>query len=188
MERTICRLRRVVLTRREIVSQIVMKLREDQRQAVGKVSAERTRLEARLTGIRRRMDAAYSDKLDGKISEDFWERKMRDWQIEEQQVKMAIQALSNAEAGDGALDAERIFELANKAYSLYVSQNPSCTHDKSGRLTRPCNSSPFGFGVPEINRFAVSSRLRSFLIDSANLGPAAISEDQIRSSSSKTWS
>lgn len=71
----------------DVVSQIVTKLREDQRQAVGKVSAERTRLEARLTGIRNRMDAAYTDKLDSKISEEFWERKMRDWQMEEQQVK-----------------------------------------------------------------------------------------------------
>ena len=108
----------------EIVSQIVTKLREDQRQAVGKVSAERTRLEARLTGIRNRMDAAYTDKLDAKISEEFWERKMSDWQMEEQQVKMAIQGLSNADTGDRAANAQRIFELANKAYSLYVSENP----------------------------------------------------------------
>jgi hypothetical protein len=91
----------------EVVSQIVTKLRDDQRQAAGKVSADRTRLDARLTGIRNRMDAAYTDKLDGKISEEFWERKMHDWQMEEQQV-----------------NAQRIFELANKAYSQHVSQNP----------------------------------------------------------------
>ena len=108
----------------EIVSQIVATLREDQKQAVGKVSAERTRLESRLTSIRNRMDAAYSDKLDGTIPHDFWERKMSDWGMEEQQVKIAIQGLSSAEMGDRALDAQRIFELANKAHSLYVSQNP----------------------------------------------------------------
>jgi hypothetical protein len=108
----------------EVVSRIVTTLREDQRQAVGKVKAEGTRMEARLTGIRNRMDAAYSDKLDGKIPEDFWERKMSDWRIGEQQVKMAIQGFANAEFGDRALDAQRIFELANKAHLLYVSQNP----------------------------------------------------------------
>jgi hypothetical protein len=43
--------------------------------------------------------------------------------MEEQQVKMAMQGLSNAETGDRALDAQRILELANKAYSLYVSQD-----------------------------------------------------------------
>jgi hypothetical protein len=48
---------------------------------------------------------------------------MSDWRMEEQQIKMAIQGLSQAETGDRALDAQRIFELANKAYLLYVSQD-----------------------------------------------------------------
>src|SRR5206468_11168586 len=95
----------------------------DQRESANKVSAERSRLDARLTNIRKRMDDAYTDKLDGKITEDFWERKSNDWRMEEQQVKMAIQGLDSAETGDRALDAERIFELANKAYLLYVSQD-----------------------------------------------------------------
>jgi hypothetical protein len=107
----------------DVVSQIVTTLRNDQQQSVSKVSAERSRLEGRLTTIRKRMDDAYADKLDGKIPEDFWERKMNDWRMEEQQVKMAIHGLSSAETGDRALDAQRIFELANKAYSLYVSQD-----------------------------------------------------------------
>ena len=48
---------------------------------------------------------------------------MSDWRTEEQQVKTAIQGLSTAETGDRALDAQKIFELANRAYLLYVSQN-----------------------------------------------------------------
>jgi hypothetical protein len=56
------------------------------------------------------------------ITEDYWTLKKTDWLMEEQQVKMAIAALENAEAGDRALSAEKIFELANRAYSLYVSQ------------------------------------------------------------------
>jgi hypothetical protein len=36
---------------------------------------------------------------------------------------MAIQGLETAVTGDRALDAQRTFELANRAYSLYVSQN-----------------------------------------------------------------
>lgn len=54
-----------------IVSQIVATLREDQNQAEGRVSVEQKRLESRLTAIRNRMDAAYADKLDSKIPEDF---------------------------------------------------------------------------------------------------------------------
>ena len=51
------------------------------------------RLEGRLTAIRNRMDSAYADRLDGKIPEDFWGRKMSDWRMEEQQVKIAIVGL-----------------------------------------------------------------------------------------------
>ena len=49
----------------------------------------------------------------------------RDWagRIEEQQVRLAIDALNHAESGDKALDAERRFKLANKTYSLYILQN-----------------------------------------------------------------
>ncbi len=57
------------------------------------------------------------------ISQEFWQRKTNDWRLEEEQVKMALNALDSSQTGDRAIDAERIFELANKAYSLYVSQN-----------------------------------------------------------------
>lgn len=106
-----------------VVSEIVAKLQGDKRQTVGKISAEQTRLDSRLASIRHRMDAAYSDKLDGKIPEDFWERKMSEWRLEEQQVQMAISGLINAETSGRAFDAQRVFELANKAHSLYLSQN-----------------------------------------------------------------
>jgi hypothetical protein len=108
----------------EVVSRIVAVLREDQSSAGARIAAERTRLEARLASIRTRMDKAYEDKLDGVIEPEFFDRKMTDWRGQEQQIRMAMQGLEDAKSSDRALDAERIFELANKAYSLYVSQNP----------------------------------------------------------------
>ena len=39
------------------------------------------------------MDAAYVDKLDGKISEEFWEREAGEWRLEEQRVKRALDDL-----------------------------------------------------------------------------------------------
>ena len=59
------------------------------------------------------------------MTEEFWERKASDWRTEEQQVMMAIQGLNAADTSDRALEAEKVFELANKAYSLYLSQNPT---------------------------------------------------------------
>jgi len=107
----------------EIVAQIVATLREDQNQAESRLEKERARLESRRTSIRNRMDVAYVDKLDGKIPEDFWERKMTEWRTEEQRVKLAMDGLASTQSADRALDAQRVFELANKAYLLYLSQD-----------------------------------------------------------------
>ena len=43
-------------------------------------------LKQRLTSIQRRIDRAYLDKLDGKVSENFWQRKATEWQMEADQV------------------------------------------------------------------------------------------------------
>jgi len=80
-------------------------------------------LEQRQALLRRRIDQAYQDKLDGKISEEFWARKSTEWQAEEQQVLVSIQQLRTARP-ERLLDAARILELANKAYFLYVKQPP----------------------------------------------------------------
>jgi site-specific DNA recombinase len=121
----------------EIVAKIVAMLHEDQSQVENRLERERVRLEFRLTSIRNRMDSAYVDKLDGKIPEDFWERKMTEWRTEEQQVKLAIDGLDSTESTDRALDAQRVFELANKAYLLYVSQDST---EKAKLLRMMCSN------------------------------------------------
>ena len=87
-------------------------------------AAHRVGLEQRLASVRRRMDQGYQDKQDGKIPEDFWERKMSEWRVEEQRIQSAINGLQQSSA-DSVLSAKRILELANKAYSLYLTQNPT---------------------------------------------------------------
>jgi hypothetical protein len=107
----------------EIVARVVAMLQSDEAAAANRATAERTRLELRLTAVRNRIAAAYTDKLDGKITEDFWERKANDWRAEEQQLMLAIDGVGSADPASRALAAEKAFELANKAYSLYLSQN-----------------------------------------------------------------
>lgn len=93
---------------------------ENQKDAESKVNADRSRFEGRLLAVRNRMDAAYIDKLDGKITDEFWERKIADWRLEERQVKLVLDDMGTEHR---ALSAERTLELANKAYLLYVSQD-----------------------------------------------------------------
>jgi len=81
-------------------------------------------LEQRLATVRRRIDQAYQDKLDAKISEEFWARKSSEWRADEQQIQNSLLQLKNA-SPERLLDATRILELANKAYFLYVKQPPA---------------------------------------------------------------
>jgi len=80
------------------------------------------RLTSRLALVQHRLDQAYQDKLDGKISEEFCIRKSGEWQAEENQIRASLQALETARP-ERLLDAARILELANKAYFLYVKQD-----------------------------------------------------------------
>ncbi len=51
------------------------------------------RLRGRLNSVRGRLDQSYIDKLDGKISEDFWARKSDEWRAEEQRICAELLAL-----------------------------------------------------------------------------------------------
>src|SRR5713226_8914532 len=107
-----------------VLTQLQQSLCRDQQSVRNEASARREKLAQRLAAVRRRMDQGYQDKLDGKIPEDFWERKMSEWRAEEHQIQMAIGGLQEPVA-ERVLAANRTLELANKAYSLYLTQNPA---------------------------------------------------------------
>jgi hypothetical protein len=48
------------------------------------------------------MDAAYCDRLGGKITEDFWQRKQTDWQAEEMRIQSRLGVIAK-----GAKSEER---------------------------------------------------------------------------------
>ena len=89
-----------------------------------RAASDRAGLELRLDEVRRRIDQSYTDKLDGKISEDFWQRKTIEWQAEEQRIDKALIEL-HAGTDDRIRDAKRILELANKAHFLYLTRTPA---------------------------------------------------------------
>jgi site-specific DNA recombinase len=82
------------------------------------------RLQQRLTTVRRRLDRAYLDKLDGHITEGFWNAKSAEWHEEEGRLLAEISELDQAKPGR-LLDGVRILELAHKAYFLYLRQSPA---------------------------------------------------------------
>jgi site-specific DNA recombinase len=97
-------------------------LARDQEQAQTVITAQRNALHPRLSAVRRRIDQAYQDKLDGRIPEEFWERKMTEWTREERSIQDALARLEQP-TNKQLLTAQRTLELANKAYSLYLTRN-----------------------------------------------------------------
>jgi site-specific DNA recombinase len=115
----------------DVLATLQRSLLHDKGQAEARVRAERERLQQRLLQVRGRMERAYLDRLDGKITEEFWESRSSSWNQEEQQIQLAIQALEQ-QSPEKILDGVRILELANKAYFLYLRQPPA----EQGKLLR----------------------------------------------------
>jgi DNA invertase Pin-like site-specific DNA recombinase len=109
----------------EVVRSIGASLQGVHVQMRNQSAQERARLERELAALQSRMDAAYTDKLDGKITGEFWQRKQADWQTEEFRIKSLISSLAEGKSGERLLDVQRILELAQKAYFLYLTRKPA---------------------------------------------------------------
>ena len=83
---------------------------------MGVLNAQKTKLELRI-------HQAYVEKLDGKITEDFYVSLTEKWQEELEQIKIAITKHENADSNYLA-QGNHILELCNKAYDLYLRQTP----------------------------------------------------------------
>jgi len=108
----------------EILAQLQRSLLHDEGRDEAHGKSEKERLRCRLAQLRRRAEQAYVDKLDGKITEAFWEAKSSEWNQEEQQIHMALDGLKQP-SPEKMWNGIRILELANKAYFLYVKEQPA---------------------------------------------------------------
>ncbi len=78
-----------------------------------------TRLQAEFKKYDDRMDKLYDDRTKGDVGEDFYSRKMKQWQEEQKRISseiMAHQRANNAYLEEGV----RILKVASKAYTLFM--------------------------------------------------------------------
>jgi site-specific DNA recombinase len=83
-------------------------------QAIGRLRAEYDRLQ-------RRIDAMYTDKLDGKIGGDFYDRMATQWREEQRHCLRDIERHQDAEQSYMD-DGVKILELARNAHALFECQ------------------------------------------------------------------
>jgi site-specific DNA recombinase len=108
----------------DILAQLQHALLHDKSRAEAHGKSEDERLNRRLLQVRHRIEQAYLDKLDGKITETFWAAKSSEWNREEQQIVAGLARLQ-PQNPEKLLDGVRTLELANKAYFLYLKQPPA---------------------------------------------------------------
>ncbi len=82
-----------------------------------------TRLQAELTKIQGRIDTMYEDKLDGRITQEFFDRKSKDWKAEMEKIMETIHA--HQKANHNYLDEGiKLLEMASKSHKTFMEQNP----------------------------------------------------------------
>lgn len=81
--------------------------------------SEILRLTNRAEVLRSRLSKIYVDKLDGKISEDFWVEKNNEWTLEHAKILREIEAHSKANVNYMAQGANLV-ELLENLYTHYI--------------------------------------------------------------------
>ena len=84
-------------------------------------AAQVAALERQAALTQERLDAIYEDKLDGKISEEFWERKSGEWRQKQVEARAAIERHERANQYYFE-DGIRVLSLAHRAYDLWLQQ------------------------------------------------------------------
>jgi site-specific DNA recombinase len=120
-----------------------------------------TRLTTEHAQLQNRLDQMYVDKLDGKVSESFYDRKAGEWRAEQDRIAEAIEEhrLADRSYADAGV---QLLELAGGAYDAFVSQGSeerrkllqlvvSNSTWKHGRLALDLHS-PFDLILKEASR------------------------------------
>jgi site-specific DNA recombinase len=108
-----------------ISNRIVESLQSDMGNSERKRVEQLKDTEQRLAALQTRMDRIYEDKLDEKIDEAFWTRKMSEYRDQEHMLETAIAGLREPLTSENVLTVKRIFELAQRAQFLYLTRNPA---------------------------------------------------------------
>lgn len=80
-----------------------------------------TELQREHQKLQKRLDSIYDDKLDGNITQEFYNEKTVNWRREQKDILKKIESHQNADE-NYIEEGVRILELANRAYDLYQHQ------------------------------------------------------------------
>jgi DNA invertase Pin-like site-specific DNA recombinase len=123
-----------------VAETIVASLSSDRARAESERQKRMDATQQRIATLRTRMDQMYEDKLDGKIDDEFWARKMNEWREQERRLESEFSRFKVEVTADSVLTAKYILELANQAHSLYLTRNHAERAQLLKRVLLNCNT------------------------------------------------
>ncbi|AXK61154.1 recombinase family protein [Candidatus Chromulinivorax destructor] len=121
----------------EIQTIILQGLRESFKDKIEYHNALISELEQQIKRLQNRIDQTYLDKLDGKISEAFWQTKTKEWSTEQENLNDKLFAAKKADV-HYLENADFIIELAQNAGQLFKTGNTAKKRRVIDMLTSNC--------------------------------------------------
>ena len=146
----------------EVADTIVASLDSDRARSDSERQKRMESTKQRLAVLRTRMDQIYDDKLDGKIGDEFWARKMNEWREQERRLESEMSCLKLGITEDSILTVKEILELANRAHFLYLTRNHAERAQLLKRVLLNCDTD--GVSLWPIYRYPydlISQRVRN---------------------------
>src|SRR5690606_3985607 len=115
--------RRIEITA-EVADWIAEALRESQDDKERFHRAAVLRLQQQYIGVQAKIDRAYEDRLAGRVSDDLWQRKSKEWEQELADIRRD-RALHESARHAYMAKGSKILELAQPAPAQFLTQNPA---------------------------------------------------------------
>lgn len=106
----------------EQIKEIMIALKDIHSKKIEYCNSSRERIEKQVHLLQKRIDSIYIDKIDEKISEEFWLEKHNQWQKEKEILSSKLNSLNTADK-NYFINANLILELAKNAHRLYLRQS-----------------------------------------------------------------
>lgn len=109
----------------EVGDCILSELAKDSGEEAAAKEAQRALIRQEIGRLNTRIEQAYADKLDGKISEEFWVQKNRAWQAERVRLEETLRRLDESGPSLYIPSVRSLLELSKRIDQLYFSATQS---------------------------------------------------------------
>lgn len=113
---------KITIQSRRLLDWMKRELKKSQRDQMAYALNARDELQKRSEAIQKRLDTLYDDKLDGKISEDFYQRKYNQYMAEKDEIVRGLKRYEANENGYYELGA-CLLDLAHRARTMLTDPN-----------------------------------------------------------------